>query len=158
MARRQPKAERRAAALKAVAEVQTPRLAGLEADIAAHRAALLPASAETPDARRIDFLLSHLRDRTPQEIATFYNAATNDERLLMEAAAVSVGRIPMKGPNGLEWQPLLNPETVNESIVARATAKNPEGARRLEELTEIRAMHVTVMGHAIAEINDLMSK
>jgi hypothetical protein len=152
------KAEKGAAAVKAVKELQTKRLAGLEADIAAHRAALLPASTHKPDARRIDFLLSHLRDKSPQEIATFYGSATDEERLLMEAAAASVGRIPMKTGNGLEWKPLLEPETVNESIIARATAKNPAGAAKLAELSEIRDMHVTVAGNAIAEINEVMTK
>src|SRR4051812_35654300 len=57
------KTEKRAAALKGVADLQTRRIAGLEADVASHRAALLPASAEKSDARRIDFLLSHLRDK-----------------------------------------------------------------------------------------------
>ena len=72
----------------------------------------------------------------------------------MEAAAASVGRIPMKTERGLEWTPLLDPETVHESIVARATATNPDGAKKLAELQEIRAMHVTVAGHALREIEE----
>jgi hypothetical protein len=60
----------------------------------------MPASTEKPDSRKIDFLLSHLRDGTPLEIATFYNSATDDERLLMEEASRSVGRVPMKTPSG----------------------------------------------------------
>src|SRR5437867_2227094 len=68
------RAAKSAAAVKAITDVSTPRLAGLDADVAAHRTALLPASTEKIDARRIDFLLSHLRDRTPQEIGVFYNS------------------------------------------------------------------------------------
>ena len=146
------------AAMEAIKKWHTPRVAGLDADLGVHRAALLPASTEKPDARRIDFLLSHLRDRTPQEIATFYSSATDEERLVMEAAAASVGRIPMKSANGLEWQPLLQPETVNESVIARAMAKNPAGAKKLEELNEIRAMHVTVAGIATAEVRAALSE
>src|SRR5207245_2290338 len=56
------------AALKAIHDLHTPRLAGLDADLAAHRAALVPVSTEQPDARRIDFLLSHLRDKTPLDV------------------------------------------------------------------------------------------
>jgi hypothetical protein len=150
--------EKRTAAVNAVNDLYAKRLAGIDADVAAHRAALLPVSTtEKPDARRIDFLLSHLRDKTPQEIATFYDKASDDERLLMEAAAASVGRIPLKTPQGgLQWKPLLEPETVNESIMARATAKNPAGVKKLEELNVIREMHVTVHGNAVAEINDVM--
>lgn len=152
------RAEKRAAAVKAVNDLHTKRIAGLEADVAAHRAALLTVSTEKPDARRIDFLLSHLRDKTPQEIATFYGSASDEEKLLMEAAAASVGRIPMKTGQGLEWKPLLAPETVNESIIIRATAKNPAGARKLEELVEIRDTHKTITGNAVAEINEVMSR
>jgi hypothetical protein len=143
------------ATLAAIAKWHAPRLAGLDADLGVHRAALLPAI-EKPDPRRLDFLLSHLRDRTPQEIATFYNSATDEERQLMESAAASVGRVPMKGANGLEWTPLLDPATVNDSIVTRATTTNPDGARKLQELTEIRAMHVTVAGHAAAEVREVL--
>ena len=39
----------------------------------------------------------------------------------------------MKTARGLEWQPLLDSETVNDSIVARATTMNPEGALKLQE-------------------------
>ncbi len=87
----------------------------------------------------------------------FYSSATDEERLVMEAAAASVGRIPMKSVNGLEWQPLLHPETVNESVISRATAKNPAGAKKLEELPEIRAMHVTVAGITAAKVRDALS-
>jgi hypothetical protein len=152
------KAAKTAALVKDVLDKHTPRLTGLDADLAAHRAALFPQSAEKPEARRIDFMLSHLRDRTPQEIAIFYNSATDEERLVMEAAAASVGRVPMKVGNGLQWQPLLDADTVNESVIARATAKNPAGAMKLQELSEIRSMHVTVVSHAIAEINAVMSR
>lgn len=144
-------------ALKAITDWHTPRLAGLDQDLGAHRAALVPASTEKPSDRRIDFLLSHLRDRTPQEIATFYSSASDEERLALEAAAASVGRIPMKGSDGLTWQPLLNPETVNDSIIARATARNPEGAQKLEELSEIRSMHVTIAGVAASEIKEALT-
>lgn len=152
------RAAKRDAAIKAIADLQTPRLAGLDADVAAHRAALIPASAEKVDARRIDFLLSHLRDRTSQEIATFYGSATDEEKSVLEEAARSVGRIPTKRTDGsLEWSPLLPAETINESIIARATAKNPKGAAKLQELEEIRAMHVTLAGIAVAEVNEALA-
>src|SRR5581483_945986 len=73
------RAAKREAAIKAIDALKTPRLAGLDADVAAHRAALIPSSATKPSDRQIDFLLSHLRDRTPNEIATFYGSATDDE-------------------------------------------------------------------------------
>ena len=127
-----------------------------DADLGIHRAALLPTT-EKPEPRKLDYMLSQLQKHTPLEIATFYNSVTDEERLMMEAASASVGRIPVKGREGPQWQPLLNPETVNESIIARSTAKNPTGAQKLNELTEIRAMHVTVAGHAAAEVKEALS-
>ncbi len=149
------RAAKSAALLKTIADVHTPRLAGLDADIAAQRTALIPTSTEKPDARRIDFLLSHLRDRTPVEIATFYNSATGDAKLVLEEAARSVGRIPTKLADGsLAWKPLLPSDTINESIVARATARNPQGAQKLQEMEELRAMHVGVAATAAVEIKE----
>jgi hypothetical protein len=142
-------------ALAAIAKWHTPKLAGLDADLGVHRAALLP-STEKPDARKIDFMLGLLQKHTPDEVSVFYGSATDEERQLMEQCAASVGRVPVKSENGLEWKPLLNPESVNESVIARATAKNPAGAKKLEELTEIRAMHVSVAGIAAAEVREVL--
>ncbi len=75
----------------------------------------------------------------------------------MEEAARSVGRIPTKRPDGsLAWTPLLAPETVNESIVARATATNPQGAQKLQELEQIRALHASVATIATAEVKEVL--
>ena len=60
------------------------------------------------------------------------------------------------GDGGLELRPVLDPERVNESVMARAAEKNPKGVARLNELAEIRAMHVTVANHAIAEIREAL--
>ncbi len=108
-------------------------------------------------ARRIDFLLSHLRDRTPHEIAVFYNSATDDERLVLEEAARNVRRIPTKKPDGwLAWVPLLPAETINESVVARASAKNPQGGKKLQELEQIRELHASVASIAEATVREAL--
>jgi hypothetical protein len=70
----------------------------------------------------------------------------------MEAASASVGRVPMKSSNGLEWKTLLDPEIVNEGIMARAEATNPTAAEQLRKLSETRAMRVTIAGVALAEL------
>ncbi len=57
------------------------------------------------------------------DIAIFYNSASELERREMEAASASVGRVPMKTASGLPWQTLLNPEMVNEAILARAETR-----------------------------------
>jgi hypothetical protein len=129
----------------------TGKLTGLDAQVAEHRRALVPQT-PTPDPRKVDHLVARLQTFTPDEIATFYGSATDEERQLIEAASASIGRIPTKTPNGLTWEPLVSPEAVHESILARATAQNPVGVAKYNELTEIRAMHVTVAQHAEREI------
>lgn len=156
--KRAAKDERTAALVKAVVDKHAPRLSGLEADMSTRRATLLQTNTEKPDARRIDLLLSHLRGFTAQEIAIFYGSATDDEKIVLEEAARSVGRIPTKTEAGLVWAPLLPAETINDAVIARAAAKNPEGAKQLQELSEIRDMHATVSALAIAEIKDVLSR
>jgi hypothetical protein len=75
----------------------------------------------------------------------------------METASASVGRIPIKTANGLEWRPLLDAEMVNGSVMARAAEKNPQGVAKLNELAEIRALHVTIANHAVAEVREALS-
>jgi hypothetical protein len=142
-------------AMEAINKWHAPRVAGLDADLAQHRTALLP-TGEKPNARKIDFMLGLLQKHAPEEVSVFYSSATDDERVVMEAAAASVGRVPMKTANGLVWSPLLNPESVNDSVIARATAKNPAGAQKLRELEEIKSMHVTVAGIATAEVREAL--
>jgi hypothetical protein len=139
------------AALAALKKWREPRLAGLDAHVSAHRSALLP-TGEKPDARKVDFTLGLLQKYTPHEIAVFYNSASDAERLVMEAASTVAGRMPMKTPGGLVWQSLLDPEMVNEAVIARATAQNPEAATKLRELDEVRAMQVSVAGIAASDV------
>jgi hypothetical protein len=132
------------------------RLAGLDADLATQRAALVP-TGDKPDARRVELIASRLIQFTQEENGVFYNSATDEERQVMEAASSMLGRIPVKaGDGGLELRPVLAPERVNESVMARAAERNPQAVQRFNELTEIRAMHVTVANHAIAEIREAL--
>ena len=141
------------AALAAIKAWHATKIVGLDTQVAQHRAALVP-QMEKPDPRKVEYMLSQLQRHTPQEIATFYNAATDEERLVMEAASASVGRIPVKSGNGLTWEPLIAPDVVYDSVLARATTKNPAGVAKYNELSEIRAMHVTVANHAEQEIKE----
>lgn len=151
------RAAKRDAALKAISDVQTPRLAGLDADVAAHRAQLIPTNTLKPSERQVDSILFHLRSLTPVERAALYNSATPDEQLVIEEASRSVGRIPTKRADGsVAWLPLIEPEMVNNNVVARATATNPQGAQKLQELEEIRAMHVSTASLAAAEVKEVL--
>ena len=105
-----------------------------------------------PDAKHVELMASHLLKHSLSDIAVFYNSATGPERRAMEAASASVGRVPMKTGNGLEWKTLLDPEMVNDAIMTRAEATNPTAAQQVRELAEIRAMQVTITAVALAEI------
>jgi len=81
-----------------------------------------------------------------------YNSATSDEKREIEAASLALGRLPMKGPSGLEWKTLLDPAVIEEATLARAEVSNPDVAQRIRELTEIREMTITFAGVALSEI------
>jgi hypothetical protein len=141
----------RATTRAAISEWHEQRLKNIDADLLEKRAALL-ADSTRPDPKHVGLMESQLLKHSPHEIGVFYNSATEPERRAMEAASASLGRIPMKTPNGLEWKTLLDPDAVNEAIMARAEATNPAAAEQVRELTEIRAMQVTIAGAALAEI------
>lgn len=94
---------------------------------------------------------SHLLKHSPADIAVFYNSASESERREMEAASAAIGRVPMVTANGKEWKTLLDPEMVNESILARAEVTNPT-AQKVRELTEIKGMQTTIAGVALPAI------
>jgi hypothetical protein len=143
------------AAIEKIDKWHASLLAGLDADVAAQRAALLPKTPK-PDEKTVDLMLSRLQHLTPLEVSVLYNSGADSERLVMETASAQAGRLPMKSGNGLEWRPLLDPGAVAASIEARARAQNPQGVEKLNELTEIRGMHVTIAGHAVAEVKEAL--
>jgi hypothetical protein len=145
------------ALVKAISDVKTPRAAGLTADVAAHRSALIPASTQKPTDRQIDFMLSNLKGRTDIEIGVYYQSASDEEKLVLEEASRSVGRIPQKRADGsLHWAPLLPADTVNQSIIDRATDRNPQGAQKLRELEEIASIHEGAANLAAVEIKEIL--
>jgi hypothetical protein len=97
-------------------------------------------------------MAAHLLKHTPADIAVFYNSATETERREIEAASASVGRVPLKTSNGLEWKPLLDPSMVADAQLERAAQTNPTAAQRVRELQEIRDMQITLTGVALSEI------
>lgn len=141
-----------AGATERVTTWRTKRLAGLDADLTAQRAALTP-SGKAPDPRRVDHLLAVLRTFTPLEVSVVYGSASEDERVVMEAAAALVGRTLVKtSEGGIVWAPLIEPDVIAEAVMARAAAAHPEAVDRMRELTEVRAMTATVAGNALADL------
>lgn len=152
-------AKRGATVAKGAADLEKwrdARLGALDADLAAQRTALAPGT-PAPDPRRVDQLLAVLRTLTPRDVAVVYGSATDDERQLMEAASALVGRQPTKTPEGgIVWAPLLEPDVVAETVLARASAANPEAASRLRELADVREMTATVAACALSEVKALI--
>jgi hypothetical protein len=144
-------AKAQAATRAAIDEWHQSRLKNIDADLLEQKAALR-GNVAAPDQKRVDLMASHLLKHTPDDIAGFFDKATEAERIEMEAASASVGRVPMKGPNGREWKPLLDVKMVEASILERAEVTNPTAAQRVRELSEIRAMQVTITGVALSEI------
>jgi hypothetical protein len=144
-------------ASEAVKKWHEPNLAGLDAHIAEHRAGLLP-KGTPPDPKRVEFMAALMQRYTPEENAVFYTSADDSDRVVMEAASALLGRVPLKTQAGQQWRPLLDPDRVTETVMERAIAQNPRGVERLNELREIRAMHVTIANHALAEIDEVMSR
>jgi hypothetical protein len=62
------------------------------------------------------------------------------------------GRYFLKDPTRNSAILLLDPKTVDEAVIGRATAQNPEAAMKLQQLSEIRAMQVSVAGIAAADV------
>ena len=141
----------RATTREAINAWHEPRLKGIDADLLEQRAALM-ALATRPDPKRVELMSSQLLKHSPQDISIFYGSASEDERRVMEAASAATGRVPMKTANGLEWKTLLDPAMVDDAILTRAEATNPVAAQKVRELTEIRAMQVTIAGVALSEI------
>jgi hypothetical protein len=123
----------------------------IDADMLEKRAALFSDTA-MPDATHVELMASHLLKHAPSDIAIFYNSATESERRAMEAASSRIGRVPLKTNQGVVWTTLLEPEMVSESILSRAEATNPTAAQQVRELSEIRAMQVTVAAVALSEV------
>jgi hypothetical protein len=143
------------AAIDKITKWHTSLLAGLDADVAQQHAALQPKT-KKPDDKTVDFMLARLQPLTPLEVSVLYNAASDDERVVMETASERAGRVPMKSGNGLEWRPILDTAAVAASREARARAANPQGVEKLRELEEIRQMHVTITGNAVAEVKEAL--
>jgi hypothetical protein len=151
---------KRAARAKLVSETiekirtwDTDRLTGIDDDIAAQRAALL-VTTRKPETKQVEFLAGKLSAFSPQDIVVLYEQASDDLRLEMEAASVSLGPIPVKSANGMGWQTLLSPEVITEAVLSRAAKVNPAGAAKLRELEEIRETQHRISTIAIREIEE----
>ena len=144
-------AKARATTHAAISEFHDERMKNIAADRLEQRAALLSDNT-VPNPKHVELMASQMMKLGPRDIAAFYDKANENERRTMEAASAFVGRVMTMENNGRQWKPLLDPEMVNEAIMARAAVTNPTAAQKLRELDEIRAMQVTITNVALSEI------
>jgi hypothetical protein len=132
------------------------RMVGLNADRDTQRKALAPTPVKLEPAR-LDALSRHLEKYKPEEVRVFYNSAPDHVRAEMEAVSFALGSIPTRTDRGLEWLPLLDSDAVNEAVMSRAEAKNPQGAAKLRELDEVRGITQTAANIALADIKEALT-
>lgn len=135
---------------KAVEEISKesgPKLRGYDNHISSLRAQLINTqygdAATRPSAQEIATMRDQLRKFTSQEVAVLYGGASPAEKRVMEAADAAA-RIPVKDGRGLRWETLLAARDVNDDILERAEAKDPETFAQYTELQEIRSTYSTV--------------
>ena len=76
----------------------------------------------------------------PLECEVLYSDATEQERLVIEAAVESLGRVSRRrGPDGaLVWEHILSPERIAKAKSARMNRADPSASAALEDLNRIR--------------------
>jgi hypothetical protein len=128
----------------------------LGAQITALETALVPPPA-TLDPKTVELMAAELRNYNPTQLEVLYGSADdNIEKPIMEAASKLLGRVPVKAANGsLSWAWLLDPKLVEQSVMDRANASNPQGAQKLAELREILGMSENVFTVAAGEISNV---
>jgi hypothetical protein len=139
---------------KAAASVEqwrTARVAGIQAQVEAQRATLQRESAKViaaPTERQVQQMAERLSAFDPLEVAVLYGDATDEERQLMEAASLSLGRMPRKRGEQLVWEPLLAPERVAASVAARAARVAPVAAAAVADSERIHRLYDTLANAA----------
>lgn len=139
------------AAATAIEQWRTARAAGIQAQAEAQRATLQRESGKViaaPTKRQVQQIAERLSAFDPLEVAVLYGDATDEERQLMEAASLSLGRLPRKRGEQLVWEPLLAPERVAASVAARVARVAPVAAAALADSERIHRLYDTLANAA----------
>jgi hypothetical protein len=136
-------AEERAKATATIDAWKTGKVTGIDAQAAAldaTRRAQAEKGVTTPTEFAIKFMGEKLSPLDPFECEVLYSDATEQERLVIEAAAESLGRVPRRrGPDGaLVWEHILSPERIAKAQAARMDRADPSASASLDDLNRIR--------------------
>jgi hypothetical protein len=151
--RRAALAKAREDASAGVEQWKVGKIAGIDGQIAAQQQTLAKADPGSvqPTEFAIQFMAAILAKHDPLENEVLYSDATEGERVTMELASESLGRLPRRrGPTGdLVWEPVLSPERIAAARVARQAEKNPSAVSALADARRIRNVYVAMSSAAV---------
>jgi hypothetical protein len=84
------------------------------------------------------------------ETSVLYAAATNAERVVMEAAVAQSPRRPVKRGDSIVWEAVIDPHQIAAAQAARRAAAHPDIAAQIARLERVRNVYVGVASAATA--------
>jgi hypothetical protein len=133
---------------------------GLDKQLAAARTASLAkvgALVAEPTALQVSTMVQRLQAFDPLEVEILYAGGTDDERHVIEVCAEQLGRQPRRRADGqVTWEPIIAPERIAESVLARVERLDAEGARAIRDLEAIRNCYAGLVGTARTLINEAL--
>jgi hypothetical protein len=127
------------------------KTSGIDQQMAGLQSRLLAAAntgVPDPTPLQVQLMCARLAEFDAIENMGLYSNATDAEKRVIEAAVAALGRQPVRRNGSLTWQPLLDPELINASILARAERSVPDVADQLRTLQRIRNLFDTLAGEA----------
>jgi hypothetical protein len=153
LGRQNARADARAKATAAIEAWTTGKTAGVDAQAAAldaTRRTQAEKGATPPTALAVTFMAERLGTLDPLEVDVLYSDATDQERLLIEVATESVGRVPRRRPDGtVVWEHILSPERIAQGRAARLERVDPAASASLRDLARIRRTYEAMAGAAV---------
>lgn len=107
-----------------------------------------------PTELQVGNMVQRLRDFDPLEVEILYSDATDEERLVIEAASDAIGRQPVKRGDRISWEPIISVERVAPVKEARIERSNPEAVLALHDLGRIRTTYDILAGSAKQLLTD----
>lgn len=86
--------------------------------------------------------------RDPLAVRSLYASASPEEQRAIEVVAEQVGRQPIRRNGTLEWEPLLDPDVVTETMLARADRFDDRAAAALRDLIRSRNAYASLAASA----------
>ena len=151
--RRAALAKAREDASASVAQWTAGKIAGIDAQIAQQQQTLAKADPGSvqPTEFAIQFMAAILAKHDPLENEVLYSDATEGERVTMELASETLGRMPRRrGPSGeLAWEHALSPDRIATARAARQAEKNPTAVAALADARRIRNVYSAMASAAV---------